>query len=92
MTTVGAKMVTMRKYADMYAELFPKSTQVVVLSDPLSVFKSESAQVCLVCLRAEFLRVVGSMGADVTAAHPHRNAPCSPLWTRSQRCCTVTRA
>ena len=52
MTTVGAKMVTMRKYADMYAEVYPKSTQVVVLSDQLGVFKSESARVRIVCFRA----------------------------------------
>ena len=55
MTTVGAKMVTMRKYADRYAELFPKSTQVVVLSDPLGVFKSESARVRFARHRLRFL-------------------------------------
>ena len=43
---VGAKMATLRKYAEAYERLFPASAQVIVLADTLRYWKPAGARVC----------------------------------------------
>ena len=45
MTTVGAKMPTLKKYGEAYKKQFPSSAQIIVASDALRYWKFGSARV-----------------------------------------------
>ena len=69
--SVGAKLATLRKYAEAYQKLFPSSTQVIVAADYYRYWKPAS-------LRVSTLQ--GGQGTVADATFCNRIVPCFLLY------------